>query len=90
MIAYATAKKYFNNWFITFCPSFSDPVYRLPLDFVIRRIREEHAGPMWMDWWQNRPASQSATFFHETMHMSQPVTSPQVVDKTYGARYWAH
>ncbi|KAF2036387.1 hypothetical protein EK21DRAFT_84076 [Setomelanomma holmii] len=34
----------------------------------------------------NNPASQSATFFHETMHMSQLVTSPRAGDKARGGQ----
>ena len=44
-----------------------------------------HANPMWMDWWTDKPSSRSATFFHETMHMSQLVTSPRAGDKARGA-----
>ena len=42
-----------------------------------QNIMESYDGPL---------LTQGATFFHETMHMSQLVTSPQTLDKAYGPK----
>jgi hypothetical protein len=46
-------------------------------------MRDENGDPMIMENWEK---SQGATFFHETMHMSQLVTSPKAKDSAYGPK----
>lgn len=81
--AYEQEDKFFNNWYITFCPAFYDPRWHLSLDEVIQDIKDNRRDANVMENWDR---VQAATFFHETMHMSQLVTSPKAGDKVYGPK----
>jgi hypothetical protein len=86
ILAYETEDDFLNNWYITICPAFYNPSYLVPLDDLIESMKEEFVDLNVMKNWDTGPGSQAAIFFHETMHLSQIVTSPQATDKTYGAK----
>ncbi|KAF2179563.1 hypothetical protein K469DRAFT_798553 [Zopfia rhizophila CBS 207.26] len=80
-LAYEEEDRFFNNWYMTFCPAF----YRIlkPLDDVIKDIRDNSRDPRIAENWMKASAN---TFHHETFHFSKLVTDPQALDgdKTYG------
>ena len=51
-----------------------------------KNLQDANPNPNTMESYSGPPGTQAYTFFHETMHMSQLVTSPQAVDKAYGAK----
>jgi hypothetical protein len=83
VLAYEQEDAFFNNWYITFCPAFYNPKWNNPLDKIIRAIKERNLDPKVMENWYG---AQGATFFHETIHMSQLVSSPQAGDSAYGPK----
>lgn len=86
IVAYENEDLFFNNWYITMCPSFYDSRYIIPLDDLIETFKKEFIDPNVMENWDLGPGSSAALLYHETMHLSQLVTSPQAEDKAYGAK----
>lgn len=82
ILAWEDEDIFFNNWYITICPAFYNPRWAVPFNTIIDRIRNGGDDPSIMESWED---SQAATIFHETMHMSQLVTSPEADDNAYGA-----
>ena len=86
IIAYESEDRFFNNWYITFCPQFYNSSWSIPWRDQKKNLEDNNPDPMEMETYDGPPATQGGTFFHETMHMSQLVTSPQAVDKAYGPK----
>lgn len=87
ILAYEQEDEIFNNWYITFCPTFFNSNYGLSLDDKVKFIEDRNYNTEIMETVVGIPAIQAGIFFHEAMHMSQIVTSPVAVDYGYGAKY---
>ena len=86
IIAYEYEDNFFNNWYITFCPQFYNSSWTIPFQTMKKDLQNSNPTSGAMESYEGPPGTQGYTFFHETMHMSQLVTSPQAVDKAYGAK----
>lgn len=85
IVAYEQEDIFFNNWYITFCPQFYKTGWTIPLKKLRKDLEDDNPDPSVMESYAGPPVSQAEIFFHETMHMSQLVTSPQANDYAYGA-----
>ena len=70
---------------MTFCPPFFDPKWSVPLKEMEQSMDTGRYEKGDIDNYDN-PIVQAGTFFHETCHMSQLVTSPQAKDIVYGPK----
>ena len=84
VIAFEQEDKFFNNWYITFCPQFYNSTWEIPFQQKVSDLKESNPYPNVMESYYGPPGTQADIFFHETMHMSQLVTAPQATDKVYG------
>ncbi|KAI9724278.1 MAG: hypothetical protein M1828_003702 [Chrysothrix sp. TS-e1954] len=89
IMAYEDDAIFTNDWYITFCPAWYNKKWALSLDEKVQQIQSSKGKPAGnvniMETIVGPPPFQADTWFHETMHMSQLVTSPKAVDKAYGA-----
>ena len=75
VIAYEQEDTYFNNWYITFYPQFYNSSWIIPFQQMESNLKEPNPNPNVMEAYYGPSGTQAATFFQETMHMSQLVTA---------------